>query len=136
MAFLPGDDVKHSGDEEEGAQAHAVHPGGDPLPAVVRQAMQQSHADDGWHDEELRQGGKKTCLKKKEEMIQVTTFKEIKTNEASHRVSVAVCSMLVAGGLVAAVSGGSSVHEPETRTQEINEKTHTPTLRRQHNHRG
>lgn len=65
VALLPGDDVKHSGDEEEGAQAHAVHPGGDPLPAVVRQAMQQSHADDGRHDEELRQGGKKTCLKKK-----------------------------------------------------------------------
>lgn len=28
-------------------------------------------------------------------------------------MSVAVCSMLIAGGLVAAVSSGSSVHEPE-----------------------
>lgn len=34
--------------------------------------------------------------------------------QAAHRMSVAVCSMLIAGGLVAAVSSGSSVHEPET----------------------
>lgn len=33
--------------------------------------------------------------------------------QAAHRMSVAVCSMLIAGGLVAAVSSGSSVHEPE-----------------------
>lgn len=32
---LPGDDMKHSGDQEEGTQAHAVHPGSDPLPAGV-----------------------------------------------------------------------------------------------------
>lgn len=54
MALLPGDDVKHSGDQEEGTQAQAVHPGSDPLPAVIRQAMQQRHAHDGRHDEGLQ----------------------------------------------------------------------------------
>ena len=32
----------------------------------------------------------------------------------THGVSVAVCSVLVAGGLVAAVGSGSPVHEPGT----------------------
>lgn len=50
---LPGDDMKHSGDQEEGTQAHAVHPGSDPLPAGVWQTMQQRHAHEGRHDEEL-----------------------------------------------------------------------------------
>lgn len=54
VALLPGDDMKHSGDQEEGAQAHAVHPGSDALPAVVRHTMQQRHAHDGRHDEELQ----------------------------------------------------------------------------------
>lgn len=35
VALLPGDDVEHSGDQEEGTQAHAVHPGCDLLPSVV-----------------------------------------------------------------------------------------------------
>lgn len=54
MALLPGDDVKHSGDQEEGTQAQAVHPGSDPLPAVIRQAMQQRHAHDGQPNEGLQ----------------------------------------------------------------------------------
>lgn len=54
VTLLPGDDMKHGGDEEEGAQAHAVHPGRDPLPAVVRQTVQQRHPHEGWHDEELQ----------------------------------------------------------------------------------
>lgn len=54
VALLPGDDMKHSGDQEEGTQAHAVHPGSDPLPAVVRQTMQQRHAHEGRHNEELQ----------------------------------------------------------------------------------
>lgn len=54
MALLPGDDVKHSGNQEEGAQAHPVHPGGEPLPAGVRQLVQQHHAHKGRHDEELK----------------------------------------------------------------------------------
>ena len=33
---------------------------------------------------------------------------------STHCMGVAVCSMLIAGGLVAAVSRGPSVHEPET----------------------
>lgn len=45
--------MKHSGDQEEGTQAHSVHPGSDPLPAGVRQTMQQRHAHEGRHDEEL-----------------------------------------------------------------------------------
>lgn len=45
--------MKHSGDQEEGTQAHAVHPGSDPLPAGVWQTMQQRHAHEGRHDEEL-----------------------------------------------------------------------------------
>lgn len=53
VALLPRDDVKHGGDQEERTQAQAVHPGSDPLPAVVRQAVQQRHAHEGWHDEEL-----------------------------------------------------------------------------------
>lgn len=54
VALLPGDDVKHSGDQEEGTQAQAVHPGSDPLPAVIRQAMQQRHAHDGQPNEGLQ----------------------------------------------------------------------------------
>lgn len=55
MTLLPGDDVKDGGDQEEGAQAHAVHPGRHPLPARVRQPVQQRHADEGGNDEELRE---------------------------------------------------------------------------------
>lgn len=54
MTLLPGDDVKDGGDEEEGAQAHPVHPGRQPLPARVRQPVQQRHAKEGRSDEELR----------------------------------------------------------------------------------
>lgn len=54
VALLPGDDVKHGGDHEEGAQAQSVHPGRDPLPVVVGQAVQQRHSHEGRHDEELR----------------------------------------------------------------------------------
>jgi len=54
VAPLPGDDVEHGGHQEEGAQPHAVHPGGDLLPAVVRQPVQQRHAHDGRRDEELQ----------------------------------------------------------------------------------
>lgn len=54
VALLPGDDMKHSGDQEEGTQAHAVHPGSDPLPAVVGQTVQKRHAHEGRHDEELQ----------------------------------------------------------------------------------
>lgn len=56
VTLLPGDDVENGGDQEERAQPQAVHPGGDPLPAGVRQAVQQRHAHEGRHDEELRWG--------------------------------------------------------------------------------
>lgn len=46
--------MKHGGDDEEGAQAQSVHPGRDPFPVVVGQAVQQRHAHEGRHDEELR----------------------------------------------------------------------------------
>lgn len=108
MALLPGDDVKKSGNQEEGAQAHPVHPGGEPLPAGVRQSVQQRHAHEGRHNEEL-----KTTTKR------YTTFfrcrlKTVKNIQA-HRVSVAVSSMLVARGLVATVSRRPPVHKPETQ---------------------
>lgn len=80
VALLPGDDVEPGGHQEESAQPGAVHPGRDLLPAVVRQAVQQRHPNDGRNDEE--------------------------------GVGVAVSGVLIAGGLVAAVSGGSAVHEP------------------------
>lgn len=51
VTLLPGDDMKHSGDQEEGTQAHAVHPGRDPFPAVVRQTVQQCHPHKGRHNE-------------------------------------------------------------------------------------
>lgn len=54
VAPLPGDDVEHGGDQEEGAQAQAVHQGRHLLPAVVRQAVQQRHAHEGRRDEELQ----------------------------------------------------------------------------------
>lgn len=59
MTLLPGDDVEDGGDQEEGAQSQAVHPGGEPLPARVRQAVQQRHAHEGRHHQELRSGEKK-----------------------------------------------------------------------------
>lgn len=45
------------------------------------------------------------------------TSGQMMSSEATHRMSIAVSSMLVAGGLVAAVSGRPSVHEPETHTE-------------------
>lgn len=62
VAFLPGDDMKHSGDQKEGTQAHAVHPGCYPLPAVVRQAVQKSHAHEGRHNEELHKRNGRTNM--------------------------------------------------------------------------
>lgn len=67
VALLPGDDVKHGGHQEEGAQAHTVHPGGDPLPTGVRQAMQQRHADEGRHNEELQPWKERDKTKKKKQ---------------------------------------------------------------------
>ncbi len=113
--------MKHSGDQEEGTQAHAVHPGSDPLPAVVWQTMQQRHAHEGRHNEEL-QRNHRTIKKKKNNLFEITpsTFKT--KPHAAHRMSVAVCSVLIAGGLIAAVSRGPSVHEPETHTDKQNKK--------------
>lgn len=42
---------------------------------------------------------------------------QMMSSEATHRMSIAVSSVLIAGGLVAAVSGRPSVHEPETHTE-------------------
>lgn len=59
VTLLPGDDMKHGGDEEQGTQAHPIHPGCDPLQAVVWEAVQQRHAHKGWGNEELLEKGKK-----------------------------------------------------------------------------
>lgn len=75
--------------------------------------MQQRHAHEGRHDEELMRKNHATVTTMHLRLPCVECLKK-KYIQAAHRMSVAVCSMLIAGGLVAAVSSGSSVHEPET----------------------
>lgn len=114
VTLLPGDDVEDGGDQEEGAQPQAVHPGGEPLPARVRQAVQQRHAHEGRHHQELR------CEEKQQQSSassqQHTGTKTQEWRVKSHRMCVEVSSVFIAGGLVATVSGGSSVHEPANTT--------------------
>lgn len=45
--------MEDGGDNEEGAEPHAVHPCRDLLPAVIRQPVQEGTAHDGRNNEEL-----------------------------------------------------------------------------------
>lgn len=72
VTLLPGDDVEDGGDQEEGAQPEAVHPGGEPLPARVRQAVQQCHAHEGRHHQELRCENSNNNLQHRHDNTQVT----------------------------------------------------------------
>lgn len=54
VTLLPGDDVENGGDEEQGAQSHAVDPGREPLPAVIGHVVKEGRAHERRRDEELR----------------------------------------------------------------------------------
>lgn len=118
VTLLPGDDVEDGGDQEEGAQPQAVDPGGEPLPAGVRQAVQQRHAHQGRHHQELR-SAVETQQQPSASSQQHTGRKKDTWRVESHRVGVEVSSVFIAGGLVATVSGGSSVHEPANTTTSV-----------------
>lgn len=53
VTLFPGNYVEDGGDDEEGAEPHAVHPCCDLLPAVVREPMEEGTAHDGRNNQEL-----------------------------------------------------------------------------------
>lgn len=117
VALLPCDDVEDGGDQEEGAQPQAVHQGGEPLPAGVRQAVQERHAHEGRHHQQLE--SEHSQRQPSASSQQQAGAKKEQWRATSHRVGIEVSSVFIAGGLVATVSGGSSVHEPANTTNNI-----------------